>query len=318
MTTLQKLASGAAGLALLAGCIDNLPSAPSAMIAIDPAFAEAAPGVVAELQSGFKAVIATSDEAPVAVTLTDDGARLALRGPQPLMDRRDPVFADTIDLTSDNKEAIARVIATRAAAMTVAVSKGEAEDALIEDLRALTTALLPAREEEGFDTELSDDLADSYRQGLFQIASETLADEDIQALRDFEINEDSERRGMRGKTIYSRGLAYYYLASADHLKADESNQRDVATAFASFKSAQKPFRDEKTEEFVAARVRVGQLLAAAADIRDEAKLHEEAAYAFSSAAEAWFEATGSTEEFCFSFSPKGKEIRCFPSPVAES
>jgi len=200
MVTLRMLISSLTAAALVAGCTGNTPSTPSATVAIDPAFEEAAPEVAAKLRSSFSGVVAITDDAPLTVVLNDGGAKLVVNGPQPLMDRRDPVFGDTIDLSSDNQEAIARVIATRGVAMTVAGSRDGSNEALTEDLRALTKALLPARADINLESELGHDLADTYRQAQFQLMSETRSNEDLEALKAFEAAEEDAGRGIKGPT----------------------------------------------------------------------------------------------------------------------
>lgn len=295
-----------------ASCADR---SPKVDLYLMDAVREAAPELAAELEgAGFVRVTTEPGEADLILMLRDGAGLLRLQGPGPVMDRRDPAFVDTIDLDGSAPGALALVVGGRALAMATACGAPPNGRARIETLRATAAKLSAALAEAEPSSPLAEDLRTTIRQALFQVASETGDTADIRAIFAFEEGEAEAGRGLNARNRYTRSRAWYYYASARHLDADLSVEREIASAFSGFKDAQRPFRQDRDagsngwrsdQELVAARVRIGQLLHVIGDLRDDDALRSESSFAFTSAARYWFEATGSEAPFCYRLSVIG-------------
>lgn len=264
-----------------------------------------APDLAAALEARRDILLAgAADEADVA--LRTDGGNLRLEATAtPVMDRRDVAFADTIAPGTD-PALLALIITARSHAVQAAddvVVPGE-----IAQLRDLAMELAEALNDTDPNLPLAEDLRTSYRQVLFQIAMGTMAEGDANALLAFEKAEAKETRGVDAPDRFESARAWYYFASAVHLTADLSDERDIAYAFSGFKDAQRPAIREREvgnetprtdQDLIAARVRIGQLLTAISNVREDEKLAEEAAFAFRSAAGLWYDVMGTEQTFCY-------------------
>jgi len=315
-----------ASVAALAACTQS--EVQHVTVAVEPDVQGAAPSVIEALDAmpGITIAEPGTPGAHIILTMGDDGVTLALDRMSVLFDRRDIAFADTIDIGARDKDALAQLIAVRLLATDLAASTAEDDSTKLEALRE-HVALLPALIAEANPlSPLGEDLRTSYRQGLFQIAVETSDEVDVEAITSFEKAEAQLSQGVDGDDRYDRSRAWYYFASADHLRADLSVENQIAQAFSGFKDAQRPFAQDRQvnrqtlrsdQELVAARVRVGQLLHAIGTLRNDDKLLGEAEFAFKSSAGFWFDATGSEAPFCFQVElGNADSIRCLSQDEA--
>lgn len=291
-------------------------------VAVEPALRQAEPALFAKLDAMAGLGLAEPGQpgAQMRLAAAEEGALLAFDRMSVLSDRRDPAFADSIDLGAVDKQALATLIAARILASDLAASTEDDDQAKVEALRGLAEQLPGLISKANPLSPLGEDLRTSYRQAMFQIASETRAKGDIDAITAFEKAEAKQALGVDGDDRYDRSRAWYYFASADHLRADLSLENEIAQAFSGFKDAQRPFQQDREvqrqtlrsdQELVAARVRVGQLLHAIGTLRESDKLLGEAEFAFKSSAGFWFDATGSEAPFCFQVAlGQADSIRC--------
>ncbi|NRA31471.1 MAG: hypothetical protein HRU11_14565, partial [Parvularculaceae bacterium] len=208
-----------------------------AVVAVDDALRQPAPELIAALDAmpGLSLTNPGQSSAYMVLASHRAGAILEFDRMSVLFDRRDPAFADTIDLGAANIEALAALITTRILSADLAASTAEADNGRVDNLRA-AAAMLPALiTDANPNSPLGEDLRTSYRQALFQIASETRSKADVEAMTAFEKAEAKQELGVDGDDRYDRSRAWYYFASADHLRADLTVENEIAQAFSGFK-----------------------------------------------------------------------------------
>ncbi|MEM1381475.1 MAG: hypothetical protein AAGH41_12705 [Pseudomonadota bacterium] len=295
---------------LLHGCGERRDTNPR--LFIDPELAAQYPAAKETLRlRGDVTLVKVPEDAVFTLSLAEGSSVIRSLPPVP-MDRRDMAFADTIDLGAAGQPTFALMLSTRLHAMHLAGTETPQPGA-VGTLRELAVRLAEAFDTENLTEAMREDLRTSYRQALFQIAMTTRAEADANVMFAFETDEAKAGRGVDSADRYARSRAWYYRASADHLRADPSVEREIAEAFTGFKNAQRVFVQDREgkkhtlrsdQELVAARVRLGQLLTAIGTLRDDPKLTEEGRFAFRSAAGIWFETFGKERPFCYRTDPR--------------